>query len=197
MSFKNKVDFYSYKDNKADISPLILAINTLGENLIGLELGVYQANSTITILHNCSIKKLYAIDNWKPYYDCLRIIPDNQVSFVIDEKQSEINKFLSFHNIKYSGSKEKIKIIEKDSIEALKEIKDYSLDFIFFDATVTEEQSYEEAKAVYNKIKKGGYFTGHDANCIQHVIEPIKKVMKEHNNNNKLYSYQNCFLFKC
>jgi len=50
----------SHKYNvKADIHPLILAINTMGKNLIGLELGVYRAESFMTILHNCNnVKKL-------------------------------------------------------------------------------------------------------------------------------------------
>jgi len=191
------VEFYSYKNNKADISPLILAINTLGENLTGLELGVSTANSTITILHNCSIKKLYAIDNWKPHYDYLMKVVKDGFSFFIDKKQSEINRFLAFHNIKYSGCKEKIEVIEEDSIVGINKIKNNSLDFIFFDAMMTEEQTYREAKAIYPKIKKGGYFTGHDANCVKQVMEHIKKIMKENNNNNKLFDYDNCFLFKC
>jgi hypothetical protein len=191
------IEPYSYKNNKADISPLILAINTLGENLVGLELGISTANSTITILHNCSIKKLYGIDNWNPHYDYLMKVVKEGFSFFIDKKQSEINRFLAFHNIKYSGCKEKIEIIEEDSITGINKIKNNSLDFIFFDAMMTEEQTYREAKAVYPKIKKGGYFTGHDANCVKQVIEPIKKIMKENNNNNKLFDYDNCFLFKC
>ena len=37
---------YSFKNNeKADVRNLIMAINTLGENLVGLELGVFQAQS--------------------------------------------------------------------------------------------------------------------------------------------------------
>ena len=189
---------YNYKNyNKADVSPLILCINTLGENLIGLELGVYQASSTLTILHNCNIKKLYAVDNWKPYYDFLKDKPDGKPAYFVDEKNSEINRFFSLHNIKYSGCSEKIEIIEEDSLIAINKLKDDSLDFVFFDSMMTKEQTYKEAYAVYPKIKKGGFFTGHDSNCIEQVIEPIKEVMKEFNNKNKLIDYNNCFLFKC
>ena len=64
-----------YGDTNSDIMPHILAINTMGNNLIGLELGVFKGDSFLTILHNCNnVKKLYGVDNWKPYYDFLKPI---------------------------------------------------------------------------------------------------------------------------
>ena len=188
---------YNFKNYKSDISPLIISLNTLGVNLTGLELGIFQASSTLTLLHNCKIKKLYAIDNWKPYYDYLKEKPDGKPAYYIDQKKSELNRFISLHNIKYSGCEEKVEIIEEDSLIGISKIKDNSLDFIFFDAMMTEKQTYEEAYAVYPKIKKGGFFTGHDSNCIEQVIEPIKEVMKKYGNNNDLIDYDKCFLFKC
>ena len=61
---------------------------------------------------------------------------------------------------------------------------------------LNKEQTYNEAMAYYPKIKKGGYFTGHDSQCIEQVIEPINKVKKHFNNTNKMISYGNCFIFK-
>ena len=54
----------NYKDfNKSDVSPLILSINMMGENLVGLELGVFRGESFMTILHNCdNVKKLIGIN---------------------------------------------------------------------------------------------------------------------------------------
>ena len=37
----------------SDVSDLILAINTLGDDLVGLELGVARGSSLINILNNC------------------------------------------------------------------------------------------------------------------------------------------------
>ena len=61
----------AYRDvTETDISPLISAINIMGKNLTGLELGVFRAESFLTILHNCNnVKKLIGVDNWKPYED--------------------------------------------------------------------------------------------------------------------------------
>jgi|TARA_E500000318_G_C3484447_1_gene181780 hypothetical protein len=180
----------------SDVSDLILAINTLGDDLVGLELGVARGSSLINILNNCNIKKLYGVDNWKPFADFLKQVPDGKPAYSITMETQEINKFLTYHTVKYSNQADKVEIIEKDSLEAVKEIPDKSLDFIFFDAMMTEKQSYEEAKAYYPKIKDGGLFTGHDASCREQVIKPIEKVKKEYNNTNKIIIYNDCFLFR-
>ena len=103
---------------------------------------------------------------------------------------------LALHNIKYSGSKHKAIIIEGDTLNVVKKFKDKSLDFIFFDSTLSEEQTYEEAMAYYPKIKKGGLFLGHDAEAQIQIIEPLKKVLKHYNCKNKIFIYNNCFLIK-
>ena len=189
----------AYRDvTETDISPLISAINIMGKNLTGLELGVFRAESFLTILHNCNnVKKLIGVDNWKPYEDYLRRVPNGVPVSITDEKQMKLNESIAMLNLEYGTPKgKKVVIIKKDSLDAIKHINDKSLDFIFFDAMMTEKQCLEEAMAYYPKIKKGGYFTGHDSICIQQVIEPIKKVKKHFKNNNDLITYANCFLFK-
>ena len=187
-----------YGDTNSDIMPHILAINTMGNNLIGLELGVFKGDSFLTILHNCNnVKKLYGVDNWKPYYDFLKPIPDDKPSYFVNEQQSEFNRFIFFWQLKYGTNKShNFEIIEKDTLEAAKDIPDSSLDFIFFDAMMTEDQTYAEALAYYPKIKKGKYFLGHDALCDLQVIKPIEKVKQKFNNSNEIVCYNNCFLFK-
>ena len=187
-----------YNHIKSDISALILAINTMGNNLIGLELGVCTGDSFMTILHNCNnVKKLYGVDSWKPYYDFIKPVPDGKPEYFVNEKQSELHRFFTFWHLKYGTNKShNFEIIEKDSLIAAKDISDNSLDFIFFDAMLTEEQTYAEALAYYPKIKKGKYFLGHDALCDLQVIKPIEKVKQKFNNSNELVCYNNCFLFK-
>jgi hypothetical protein len=188
-----------YKDGThwADISPLILAINTIGNDLIGLELGVERCDSFLTILHNCNnVKKLYGVDNWKPYYDFLKPEPDGKPLYYVNEQESEHNRSIAFSRLKYETKEyHNFEIIEKDSLIAAKDIPDSSLDFIFFDAMMSEEQTYAEALAYYPKIKKGRWFMGHDATCNLQVIQPIEQVKQKFNNTNELVCYGNCFLF--
>lgn len=183
---------------KADVTPLIISINMMGENLTGLELGVFKAESFMTILHNCpNVKKLIGVDHWKPFVDYIQPNPDGNPTAAFGEFEVDLHKNISLTHIKHGTPDDKeVKFIIKDSMEAVKDIEDESLDFIFFDAMLTAEQTLEEGMAYYPKIKKGGYFTGHDSQCIEQVIKPINEVRKNFNNNNKLISYANCFIFK-
>ena len=188
---------YSFKNhNRSDITNLIMAINTLGENLVGLELGIFQGESLMTILHNCSIKKLYGVDNWKGYSDYLKPIPNGMPAYTVSPEDSEYNKITALHRIKHSGMKNKVTIIEEDSLEAVKKIKDKSLDFIFFDAMMNKKQTYNEALAYYPKIKKGGYFLADDAHCTEQVITPLTEVLKYYKNNNPITVYGRSFMVK-
>ena len=45
---------YDFTDNKkSDIQSLVHLINFLGNDLVGLELGVSKGESFMTLLHNC------------------------------------------------------------------------------------------------------------------------------------------------
>ena len=45
-------------------------INSLGKNLVGLELGVARAETSTYLLENCpNIKTYYCVDPWQPYQD--------------------------------------------------------------------------------------------------------------------------------
>ena len=181
----------------ADVSLLVPLINSLGEDITGLELGVCRGDSFLTLLHNCpNIKKLYGVDSWKPYIDYLKPEPDYDPAYSVSEQQSEMNKFITLSNLKYWWNDTKFEIIPKDSMEAIKEIPDKSLDFLFFDAMMSEEQTYQEALAYYPKLKKGGYFMGDDAHCTKQVITPIMKVMDKFKNKNRLTVYNRVFFFK-
>ena len=189
---------FTHRNNiNSDIQPLILAINIMGKNLTGLELGVLRGESFMTILHNCNnVDKLIGVDNWKPYSDYIKNEPDGEPAYTVGEKESEYNKYVTSLNLKYGNVDNRYKIIEKDSLEAINDIEDESLDFIFFDAMMSAKQTFEEGMAYYKKIKRGGFFTGHDSNAIEQVMKPIEKVKQNYNNTNELVIYSNCFLFK-
>ena len=99
---------YNYKDVQSDIKSIIHAINLLYKGpdvhpngLVGAEIGVYKADSFMTILHNCPhVRKLHGVDAYEPYSDYLKDIPDGQPSYTIDEKDIEIIKFTSYHHQK-------------------------------------------------------------------------------------------------
>ena len=56
-------------------------------NSIGIELGVYRANSFCGLLSHCpSIKKLYGVDNYKPHTD----IKYNKTGLYVNDKNIKL-----------------------------------------------------------------------------------------------------------
>lgn len=189
--FNLPYNFLNYE--KSDIRSLIHAINLLGENLIGLELGVFQAESFMTILHNCpNVKKLYGVDSYQPYKDYLKDPYDGIPSYTVDRKSIELIKSISFNRIKYSGMKEKVQFFEEDSDVVADKIQNNYLDFIFIDTYMTYEQAKKDIEIWYPKVKRGGLFSGHDWNSII-IQKALIEYKKEKNIDKKISHYDNCW----
>ena len=150
----------------SDIRPIIHCINLLGKNLVGLELGVYEADSFMTILHNCpNVKTLYGIDSYQPYADFIKEPYNGNTDNIVDYKKADLMKAHTQNKLKYSGMNEKIVFYEMDSDDALKKFEPRSLDFIFIDAYLTYEQAKNDIQSWFPIIKNGGLFAGHDWHC--------------------------------
>jgi predicted O-methyltransferase YrrM len=67
--------------------------------------------------------------------------------------------------------------IQASSLEAVKRYKDSSLDFVFLDASHTYEDVKADIQAWKPKVKRGGYFGGHDYQT--HFPGVIKAVNEE------------------
>jgi hypothetical protein len=183
-------DFYNFESNQCTIQSLIHNINFLGENLIGVEVGMGRAHNLCMLAQLCkNLKMLYGIDNFKPYTDF------KYQSEYLGEKEQDNNKIIAFHNIKYSGFKNKIKVIEKDSTIAVNDFKDYSVDFIFLDSYVTEDDCKIDLKNWYKKVKNGGIFAGHDFN-INFVKRTVENFYTNNNIKSPLSIFNNVWCFK-
>jgi hypothetical protein len=156
---------------------LIPLINlTLGDEVIGCELGVDEASSSTSWLRNCpNIKKLYLIDSYKPTVDILTL-NDDEIAKVRDENDYTSPKIITYnereiaykkirahYNIDHwSNHPEKVAWIEEDSETAAGMIEDNSLDFIFLDSHYSYEQLAKEIRLYYPKVRKGGLVVCHD-----------------------------------
>jgi hypothetical protein len=186
----------NYRFNRCDAQSIIHLISQHGPNLVGLELGVFEAQSFCSLLQNCSnVKTLYGVDSWQPYTDYLKEPYDETPAYNIDSKSIELVKSIAFHSIKHSGFKEKAIILEKDSKDALNDIPNNSLDFIFLDTYMSEKQAFEDVYDWYPKVKKGGLFTGHDADG-SIIMIVILNFRKRYNINSPLSVFDNTFVWK-
>ena len=194
----NADNYYNFDSVDCDMKSLIHAIALHGNDLVGVELGVYRAESFCTILQMCTnIKKLYGIDSWKPYDDYLieeqanNIIPVDRVT----QRDVELNKFMALHSLKYHYFADKAEILEEDSSEAVKRFDDNSIDFIFIDTYLTKEQAVKDLHEWYPKLKNNGLFMGHDWNSLA-IQEAVLEFRQEFNITYPLSVYDKCWAWK-
>lgn len=180
-----------YNCTKSDVCTIIPVICLMGDNLTGLELGVFEGASFLTLLHNCpNIKKLYGVDAYKPYKDYIKANYDGSIAMSVDEPSIEITKAVSYIRQKHSGMTEKIVFYEEDSEVALQKFEPESLDFIFLDAYLNYEHAQRDIKNWYRTVKKGGLFAGHDWDCpaIQQAVNDFRN---ENDIQDRMMTYNN------
>jgi hypothetical protein len=179
----------SYKDFSSDVGPIILCIGMHGENLVGLELGVYKADSLMTILENCpNVKTLYGVDNYSTYYNAYE-------RREIEKYESEMIKAESLLKQKYSSHRDKIKFLEYASIDAATKIEDESLDFIFIDANHSYNSVLEDLNLWYPKVKQGGLVAGHDFH-MESVREAVNDFRTKMSISCYMSDYLSCYIWK-
>ena len=179
----------SYKDFSSDVGPIIQCIGLQGEDLVGLELGVYKADSFMTILENCpNVKTLYGVDSYKPYVDFFERREVSNFELAMIRTESLLKQ-------QYSEHKDKIVFLEKTSAEAAKEIEDNSLDFIFIDADHTYDSVIHDLTVWYPKVKCGGLISGHD-----YIMTPVENAVNDFRKfnqiNNRMNTYLSCYVWK-
>ena len=180
---------YTFLDT--DIREAILLIGLHGPDLIGMELGVFRATSTCTILQQCpNVKKLYGIDSWKPYTDYI-----SPITHTYTKAEMETHEFFARHHIKWSGEADRAELIKGNTNTLHSKFDDETFDFIFFDAWCSYEQVKSELHNWYPKIKKGGLVIGHDYSA-EMVSIGIAEFREEHNITSHMATYNDTFVFK-
>ncbi len=116
---------------------------------IGVERGIY---SEVLLKENPSLL-LYSIDPWlaSAYEPGISGVDTEQKKF--DDIYDEATKRLANYNSK---------IIRKQSLEAVKDFEDGSLDFVYIDGNHEFPNVTDDIHAWKKKVKAGGIVAGHD-----------------------------------
>ena len=195
MTDMNYMDMREDEEVWPDVKSIIHCINLHGDNLVGAEIGVHVGESFLTLLQTCpNISKLYGVDPYVPYIDYLKEEGQSFDPMVVDEKEIEYIKLVSYHRQKYSGHEDKIVFYEMDSIEASKKVEDKSLDFIFIDSYCSFEQAKDDIKVWYPKVKDGGIFAGHDWN-MPLVRLAVTKFRENENIKSRMSTYDDTWIW--
>ena len=112
-----------------------------------VELGSFAGVSSELFALHC--ERLYCVDRWETYWEI------RQQEYMVIAEQ----KFDSMAN----NYKNVIKI-KSDTIEAVNQFEDNSIDLIYIDSDHSSERVTKEIVAWLPKIKDGGFVAGHDIN---------------------------------
>ena len=146
-------------------------INHLGYKT-AVEVGIFEGNFSILLLENTALEKLYCVDSWLQKYMRPRV----------DAKKIQATSLN-----RLQAHKDRVEILNMDSLEAAKQIEDESIDFIYIDADHRYEPVKADLNAWWPKVKTGGCLAGHDYKNIypkKRVKEAVDEFFGGENNVN-------------
>ena len=137
--------------------------------IVGVELGVYKAETSEKLLEALPMLTLYMVDRWKKYSDKERKaiaesekkVKDGIKGTIPKSSQDKLDKIkkLAHERVKVYG--DRAKIVISDTVEAASIIEGL-VDFVFIDAGHDYESVCRDIEAWKDKVKPGGWILGHD-----------------------------------
>ena len=137
----------------------------------GVEIGVNRGDNAENILNQLNIRCLYLVDKW-----------DNYEGLDTNRSQ-EINYQFVLERFK---NNKKVKIIKSFSKDAVNQIDDDSLDFVYIDGNHLYDYVYQDIELWLPKLKELGVMAGHD---ILHKYGDVLNAVKDFCFKNNIYFY--------
>lgn len=117
----------------------------------GAEVGVAEGHYSLTLCKNISNLQLNCVDLWDTYYRGNTKLKDRAMQ---DEALSLAHEKLDPYNVTF---------IRKASMDAVRDFKDNSLDFVYLDGDHSFDFIMQDLIEWSKKVKPGGIVSGHDA----------------------------------
>lgn len=134
-------------------------LQEMGDCISFVEVGVLRASTLVYLADHCeNLSSIVGIDSYEPYIDALH----PQSMYSVNASLSKLNKNIAEEKIRKCSKPEIITLLILDCIEAAKKFKDKSIDCVFLDAYMNEEQVCSHIKIWKQKVKTGGILLGHD-----------------------------------
>jgi len=149
---------------------------TLGEDLVGIEIGIWNGGNAEAVLGHIYPKKYYMID---PYKESREYIGDQYTQKKFDEAYDAMSKFFNeFSNVV---------IMKMTSFEASKIVPN-NLDFVYIDGAHDYNNNMLDLEIWYPKVRIGGIIGGDDY-VIPSVIEAVRDFGTDHGLKFEIASY--------
>jgi len=176
FELEKELPYFRHTSPKAANYGMTHLINLMGDDVIYVETGVCKGGSICSIVQRCSnIKAAYGIDFYQPNTDEFET---KKTYYDIDRQRNNYQRAKNL--IQTSGHKDKITLILEDVSVAKDYFEDNSIDFLFLDHYLNESDVELCLVEWYNKVKIGGYFSGHDW-VYPGVNTPIKEFREKYN----------------
>lgn len=131
---------------------LIDPINSLGENVRGIEIGVQSGINSYMLLEFCpNIKKIMGIDPYRSYRDWDKVVP-----------QADLDTNFTIFQANYEHMKDRFELVKMSSNEAAPLLKNDTYDVVFIDGDHSLRAVLDDLSNYTPKIRKGGIIAGHD-----------------------------------
>jgi len=114
---------------------------------VGAEIGVRAGNNARVMFQKNPKMKLYCVDTWAPFEGGV---------------PSQHKQNMYFYNAKKVLRGYDVVFLKKTSMEALSDIQDGSLDFVYIDAMHDFDNVMIDIIGWSKKVKSGGIVSGHD-----------------------------------
>ena len=119
---------------------------------VGAEIGVYKADFTSKFAE--ADLKMFGVDPWTAHED----YENDPVHAQFQDRQD----FLFGHAKRRVAPYENVSLIRKTSMDAVKDFKNESLDFVYIDGHHGFKYATEDIWEWTKKVRKGGIISGHD-----------------------------------
>jgi hypothetical protein len=139
---------------------------------VGAEIGVYQGHYSMVICKNNPDLKMFCVDPWRAYYYYSQTSDEQQEGFFKIAQQN----LEPFKNVEY---------VRKTSMEAVKDFKDESLDFVYIDGLHDFDNVMLDLIHWAPKVRNGGIVSGHDyiTGYMVGVVPAVDTYTRQHNVN--------------
>jgi len=118
---------------------------------VGAEIGVDNGRYSKWLCIKVKKLKLFCVDPWIEYED-----------YIESHNQNKTDMDTHYERAKTRLAKFNVEFVRKTSMEAVKDFKDNSLDFVFIDGNHTFEYVVNDIAEWSKKVKPGGIVSGHD-----------------------------------
>ena len=150
-----------WKLDLAKPSPILIRISRFKSFIVllkdlgfkeGAEIGVCTGRYSLYLVNNIPGLRLHCVDPWEPYSDYV-------------EQHSESDRVNMQNGFELTKSRLKgfdCNFIRKYSMDAVKNIPDGSLDFVFIDGNHSFRYVIDDIDEWTKKVRSGGLIAGHD-----------------------------------